>query len=80
MSAVALDRGDDRLSTTTASAACSALRQFWGLTPIITPAEIVGIAYDSGGVTTSTVTVPVVTASGVRHQIRVLAPRVEDEQ
>jgi hypothetical protein len=29
------------------------------------PAEIVGIAYDSGGVTTSTVTVPLVTALGV---------------
>ena len=31
----------------------------------IAPAEIVGIAYDSGGVTTSTVTVPLVTALGV---------------
>jgi len=29
------------------------------------PEEIVGIAYDSGGVTTSTVTVPLVTALGV---------------
>ena len=29
------------------------------------PREIVGIAYDSGGVTTSTVTVPLVTALGV---------------
>ncbi len=29
------------------------------------PAEIIGIAYDSGGVTTSTVTVPMVTALGV---------------
>ena len=29
------------------------------------PAEIVGIAYDSGGVTTSTITVPLVTALGV---------------
>lgn len=29
------------------------------------PAEIVGLAYDSGGVTTSTVTVPLVTALGV---------------
>ncbi len=28
------------------------------------PAEIVGIAYDSGGVTTSTITVPLVTALG----------------
>lgn len=31
----------------------------------IAPADIVGIAYDSGGVTTSTVTVPLVTALGV---------------
>jgi hypothetical protein len=31
----------------------------------IAPNEIVGIAYDSGGVTTSTVTVPLVTALGV---------------
>lgn len=31
----------------------------------IAPREIVGIAYDSGGVTTSTVTVPLVTALGV---------------
>ena len=31
----------------------------------IAPTEIVGIAYDSGGVTTSTVTVPLVTALGV---------------
>ena len=29
------------------------------------PPEIIGIAYDSGGVTTSTVTVPLVTALGV---------------
>jgi len=35
-----------------------------GLTTIA-PKEIVGIAYDSGGVTTSTVTVPLVTALGV---------------
>jgi hypothetical protein len=32
---------------------------------MIAPREIVGIAYDSGGVTTSTVTVPLVTALGV---------------
>ena len=32
---------------------------------IFAPKEIVGIAYDSGGVTTSTVTVPLVTALGV---------------
>ncbi len=31
----------------------------------LAPGEIVGIAYDSGGVTTSTVTVPLVTALGV---------------
>jgi hypothetical protein len=29
------------------------------------PREIIGIAYDSGGVTTSTITVPLVTALGV---------------
>jgi hypothetical protein len=29
------------------------------------PPEIIGIAYDSGGVTTSTVTVPLVTALGI---------------
>ncbi len=34
------------------------------LTPLA-PKEIIGIAYDSGGVTTSTVTVPLVTALGV---------------
>jgi hypothetical protein len=31
----------------------------------LAPEEIVGIAYDSGGVTTSTVTVPLVTALGI---------------
>jgi hypothetical protein len=31
----------------------------------LAPAEIVGIAYDSGGVTTSTITVPLVTALGI---------------
>ncbi len=31
----------------------------------VAPAEIIGIAYDSGGVTTSTITVPLVTALGV---------------
>ncbi len=31
----------------------------------VAPEEIVGVAYDSGGVTTSTVTVPLVTALGV---------------
>jgi len=32
---------------------------------LLAPKEIVGIAYDSGGVTTSTITVPLVTALGV---------------
>ncbi len=32
---------------------------------IFAPEEIIGIAYDSGGVTTSTITVPLVTALGV---------------
>lgn len=34
------------------------------ITPVA-PAEIIGIAYDAGGVTTSTITVPLVTALGV---------------
>ena len=29
------------------------------------PEEIIGIAYDSGGVTTSTITVPLMTALGI---------------
>jgi len=32
---------------------------------VLAPREIIGIAYDSGGVTTSTITVPLVTALGV---------------
>ncbi len=32
---------------------------------LVAPDEIIGIAYDSGGVTTSTITVPMVTALGV---------------
>jgi hypothetical protein len=32
---------------------------------VFAPAEIIGIAYDAGGVTTSTITVPLVTALGV---------------
>ncbi len=32
---------------------------------VVAPKEIIGIAYDSGGVTTSTITVPLVTALGV---------------
>ena len=35
------------------------------LITFVAPAEIIGIAYDSGGVATSTVTVPLVTALGV---------------
>ena len=35
------------------------------LMTLIAPDEIIGIAYDSGGVTTSTITVPLVTALGV---------------
>lgn len=40
----------------------------YGLVVLVTtvaPPEIIGIAYDSGGVTTSTITVPLVTALGV---------------
>ena len=35
------------------------------LLTLVAPAEIIGLAYDSGGVTTSTITVPLVTALGV---------------
>lgn len=35
------------------------------LLTLLAPQEIIGIAYDSGGVTTSTVTVPLVTALGI---------------
>jgi len=35
------------------------------LMTLIAPAEIIGIAYDSGGVTTSTITVPLVAALGI---------------
>lgn len=35
------------------------------LVTLIAPKEIIGIAYDAGGVTTSTITVPLVTALGV---------------
>jgi hypothetical protein len=35
------------------------------LMTMVAPQEIIGIAYDSGGVTTSTITVPLVTALGV---------------
>lgn len=35
------------------------------LLTLVAPPTIVGIAYDSGGVTTSTITVPLVTALGI---------------
>jgi len=35
------------------------------LMTVFAPKEIIGIAYDSGGVTTSTITVPLVTALGI---------------
>ena len=35
------------------------------LLTLVAPPSIVGIAYDSGGVTTSTITVPLVTALGI---------------
>ncbi len=35
------------------------------ITTVFAPPEIIGVAYDSGGVTTSTITVPLVTALGV---------------
>ena len=35
------------------------------LITVVAPEEIIGIAYDAGGVTTSTITVPLVTALGV---------------
>ncbi len=43
------------------------------------PSEIIGIAYDSGGVTTSTITVPLVTALGVglAHSIKGRNPVVD---
>jgi hypothetical protein len=43
---------------------------------LFAPQEIIGIAYDSGGVTTSTVTVPLVTALGVglSHAIKGRSP------
>ncbi len=43
------------------------------------PAEMIGIAYDSGGVTTSTITVPLVTALGVglAHSIQGRNPLVD---
>ncbi len=43
------------------------------------PEEIIGVAYDSGGVTTSTITVPLVTALGVglAHSIRGRNPLID---
>ncbi|MCH9698762.1 MAG: DUF1538 domain-containing protein [Gammaproteobacteria bacterium] len=35
------------------------------LMTVVAPPEIIGIAYDSGGITTSTITVPLVTALGI---------------
>lgn len=45
----------------------------------VAPPEIIGIAYDSGGVTTSTITVPLVTALGVglASSIRGRSPLVD---
>ena len=49
------------------------------LMTIIAPKEIIGIAYDAGGVTTSTITVPLVTALGVglASSIRGRSPLVD---
>jgi len=49
------------------------------LMTIIAPKEIIGIAYDSGGVTTSTITVPLVAALGVglASSIRGRSPLVD---
>ena len=46
---------------------------------VFAPPEIIGIAYDSGGVTTSTITVPLVTALGVglASSIRGRSPMVD---
>lgn len=46
---------------------------------IFSPREFIGIAYDSGGVTTSTITVPLVTALGVglAHSIKGRNPMID---
>ncbi len=46
---------------------------------LFAPEEIIGIAYDSGGVTTSTITVPLVTALGVglAHSIKGRNPMID---
>ena len=54
----------------------------YGLVTVMTalaPDEIIGVAYDSGGVTTSTITVPLVTALGVglAHAIRGRNPMID---
>ena len=45
----------------------------------VAPDEIIGVAYDSGGVTTSTITVPLVTALGVglAHSIKGRNPMID---
>ena len=35
------------------------------MTTFFAPKEIIGIAYDAGGITTSTITVPLITALGI---------------
>jgi uncharacterized membrane protein (DUF2068 family) len=49
------------------------------LLTLFAPDEIIAIAYDSGGVTTSTITVPLVTALGVglAHAIRGRSPLID---
>jgi len=49
------------------------------LMTLVAPPEIIGLAYDSGGVTTSTITVPLVTALGVglSSSIRGRSPMVD---
>ncbi len=54
----------------------------YGLVIVMTyfaPKEIIGIAYDSGGVTTSTITVPLITALGVglAHSIKGRNPMLD---
>ena len=46
----------------------------------IAPREIIGIAYDSGGVTTSTITVPLVTALGVGLASSIRRPQPDDRR
>ncbi len=46
---------------------------------LLAPEDIIGVAYDSGGVTTSTITVPLVAALGVglATSIRSRSPMVD---